>query len=165
MHEWHRDLEAIERIEAARRRAEAAQARARGQALARDTFGAGVWPGAAIADRSWSPTVKDRAKREEYVVIQLRTAADLVAETRAMHHCVASYARSCADGRCSIWAMELVTPMGREKRQTIEVTRDRMIVQCRGKQNRLPSAAELDVVKKWAGLTGLILSPYVRAVG
>jgi hypothetical protein len=61
--------------------------------------------------------------------------------------------------------MELITEAGKEKRQTIEVTRDRMIVQCRGKQNRLPSAAEFDVVKKWAGMAGLILSPYVRAAG
>lgn len=101
----------------------------------------------------------------EWRIRELLSGAELLAEGRVMKHCVASYARSCADGRCSIWSMELVTPMGREKRQTIEVTRDRMIVQCRGKQNRLPTAAELDVVKKWAGLTGLILSPYVRAAG
>ena len=83
MHEWHRDLEAIGRIEAARRRAEAARARARGQALPPKAAG-DSWPGAAIADWSWSPAGKDRSKREEYLVIQLRAAADLVAETRAM---------------------------------------------------------------------------------
>jgi hypothetical protein len=61
--------------------------------------------------------------------------------------------------------MELETQLGTEKRQTIEVTRDRVIVQCRGKQNRLPTAAEFDVVKKWARLAGLTVSPYVRAAG
>jgi hypothetical protein len=61
--------------------------------------------------------------------------------------------------------MELHTAGGAEKRQTIEVTRDRMIVQCRGKQNRLPTSAELDVVKDWARYAGLIVSPYVRAGG
>lgn len=55
MREWHRDLEAIRRIEVARRRAEAAQARVRGQALGRELAGDGSWPGAAIADWSWSP--------------------------------------------------------------------------------------------------------------
>src|SRR6188474_21786 len=50
MREWHRDLEAIRRIEVARRRAEAAQARVRGQALGRELAGDGSWPGAAIAD-------------------------------------------------------------------------------------------------------------------
>jgi hypothetical protein len=101
----------------------------------------------------------------EWRIRELLSGAELLAEGRVMKHCVASYAHSCADGRCSIWAMELITEAGKEKRQTIEVTRDRMIVQCRGKQNRLPSAAELDVVKKWAGMAGLILSPYVRAAG
>src|SRR5262252_10063399 len=40
MHEWHRDLEAISRIEAARRRAEAARAGGRGRAL-REASGGG----------------------------------------------------------------------------------------------------------------------------
>jgi hypothetical protein len=101
----------------------------------------------------------------EWRIRELLSGADLVAEGRVMKHCVASYAHSCADGRASIWAMELSGPAGVEKRQTIELTRDRVIVQCRGKQNRLPTPAELDVVKKWAGFAGLILSPYVRAAG
>jgi hypothetical protein len=54
-----------------------------------------------------------------------------------MRHCVASYAQSCALGHSSIWTMELRTRAGVEKHQTIELTRDRFIVQCRGKQNRL----------------------------
>lgn len=94
---------------------------------------------------------------------ELLTGAELVAEGRAMRHCVASYARSCADGHTSIWAMELHAKAGVEKRQTIEVTRERVIVQCRGRQNRLPTSAEFDVVKEWARLAGLTLSPYVRA--
>jgi len=96
---------------------------------------------------------------------ELLSGAELIAEGRAMKHCVASYAHSCAQGRASIWAMELDTQLGTEKRQTIEVTRERVIVQCRGKQNRLPTTAEFDVVKEWARLAGLIVSPYVRAAG
>ena len=83
MREWHRDLEAIARIEAARRRAEAARNRGRGP-MPRPESSSGSWPGSAIADWSWSPSSKVRGKREEYVVAQLRTAVDLVAETRAM---------------------------------------------------------------------------------
>jgi len=96
---------------------------------------------------------------------ELLSGAELIAEGRAMKHCVASYARSCAAGHCSIWAMELVSELGREKRQTVEVTRQRVIVQCRGKQNRLPTPAEFDVIKEWARYAGLTLSPYVRAAG
>lgn len=94
---------------------------------------------------------------------ELLSGADLIAEGRAMKHCVASYARSCAHGHSSIWAMELHTMAGPEKRQTIELNSDRIIVQCRGRQNRLPTPAELDVLKAWARFAGLILSPYVHA--
>jgi len=52
---------------------------------------------------------------------------------------------------------------GPEKRQTIELNSDRIIVQCRGRQNRLPTPAELDVLKAWARFAGLSLSPYVHA--
>lgn len=94
---------------------------------------------------------------------ELLSGADLTAEGREMKHCVASYARSCASGRCSIWAMEFHSGLGTEKRQTIELSRGGVIVQCRGKQNRLPTAAEFDVLKAWARFAGLTISPYVRA--
>jgi hypothetical protein len=96
---------------------------------------------------------------------ELLSGAELIAEGRVMKHCVASYARSCASGHSSIWAMELRTEAGVEKRQTVEVTHERVIVQCRGKQNRLPTPSELGVIKEWARLAGLTLSPYVRAGG
>jgi hypothetical protein len=93
---------------------------------------------------------------------ELLTTDELAAEGRAMRHCVASYARSCAAGRCSIWTMELSTPSGTEKRTTIEVTRDGLVIQCRGKMNRLPSRAEHDVLREWARYAGLVVSDYVR---
>jgi hypothetical protein len=101
----------------------------------------------------------------EWRIRELLSGADLMAEGRVMKHCVASYARSCASGHSSIWAMELRTEAGVEKRQTVEVTHERVIVQCRGKQNRLPTPSELGVIKEWARLAGLTLSPYVRAGG
>jgi PcfJ-like protein len=94
---------------------------------------------------------------------ELLSGADLIAEGSVMKHCVASYARSCVAGHCSIWAMELHTEAGTEKHQTIEVTRAGVVVQCRGKQNRLPTPSELDIVKEWARYAGLTISPYVRA--
>ncbi len=94
---------------------------------------------------------------------ELQSTADLVAEGKAMRHCVASYARSCANGNCSIWALELDRRMGVEKSQTIEVTKQGVIVQCRGKLNRLPTAVELKIVQRWAEAAGLMVSPYVKA--
>ena len=157
MHEWHRDLEAIGRIEAARRRAEAARARARGQALAPEAAGGGSWPGAAIADWSWSPAVKDRSKREEYLVIQLRTAADLVAETRAMRHCVASYAAKCIAGHASIWSLRRRAAGNTERLLTIELDRQHRAIQVRGFANRTPRTEERKLLERWAKARGIDL--------
>jgi PcfJ-like protein len=156
MREWHRDLEAIARIEAARRRAEAALARARGRALAGEVSG-GSWSGAAIADWSWSPAVKDRSKREEYLVIQLRTAADLVAETRAMHHCVASYAAKCIAGQASIWSLRRRAVGNTERLLTVEVDRQHRAIQIRGFANRTARTEERKLLERWAKARGIDL--------
>ena len=156
MHEWHRDLEAIGRIEAARR-AEAARARARGRALPPEAAGGGSWPGAAIADWSWSPTVKDRSKRQEHLVIQLRSAADLVAETRAMRHCVASYAPRCIAGQASIWSLRRRAAGKTERLLTIELDRQRRAIQVRGFANRTPRAEERKLLERWAKARGIHL--------
>jgi hypothetical protein len=157
MREWHRDLEAIARIEAARRRAEAAQARARGQALAREAAGDGKWPGAAIADWAWSPAAKDHSKREGYLVIQLRAAADLVAETRAMHHCVASYAAKCIAGHASIWSLRRRAAGNTERLLTIELDRQHRAIQVRGFANRAPRTEERKLLERWAKARGIDL--------
>src|SRR6185295_16649976 len=157
MRAWHRDLEAIERIEVARRRAEAAQARARGQASAREAADTGRWPGAAIADWSWSPAAKDRSKREEYLVIQLRTAADLVAETRAMRHCVASYAAKCIAGLASIWSLRRRAAGNTERLLTIELDRQYRAIQVRGLANRTPRTEERKLLERWAKARGIDL--------
>ena len=157
MREWHRDLEAIRRIEVARRRAEAAQARARGQALAREPAGDGSWPGAAIADWSWSPAAKDRSNREEHLVIQLRTAADLVAETRAMHHCVASYAPKCIAGHASIWSLRRRAAGHTDRILTIELDRQCRAIQVRGFANRTPRTEERKLLERWAKARGIDL--------
>jgi PcfJ-like protein len=157
MHEWHRELEAIGRIEAARRRAEAARARARGQALEPEAAGGGSWPGAAIANWSWSPAVKDRSKREEYLVIQLRTAADLVAETRAMRHCAASYAAKCIAGHASIWSLRRRAAGNTERFLTIELDRQHRATQVRGLANRTPRTEERKLLERWAKARGIDL--------
>jgi len=156
MHEWHRDLAAIARIEAARRRAAAARDRARGQASAREADGA-RWPGAAIADWSWSTAAKDRAKREDYLVTQLRTAADLVAETRAMHHCVASYAAKCIAGQASIWSLRRCAAGNTERLLTIELNRQHRAIQVRGYANRTPRPEERNLLERWAKARGVDL--------
>jgi hypothetical protein len=157
MCEWHRDLAAIERIEAARRRAAEAQARARGAASAYAPVDGVRWPGAAISDWSWNPAVKDRARRQEYLVIQLRAAVDLVAETRAMHHCVASYATKCIAGQVSIWSLRRRAAGNTERLLTIELDRQHRAIQVRGFANRTPRLEERKVLERWAKARGIDL--------
>jgi hypothetical protein len=155
MREWHRDLDAIARIEAERRVMEAMQARARGQAPAPPADSR--WPGAAIADWSWSTAVKDRSRREEYTVIQLHTAADLVAETRAMHHCVSTYAAKCIAGLASIWSLRRRAAGATDRLLTIEVDRWRRAVQVRGFANRAAHVEERKILERWATARGIDL--------
>lgn len=149
MRDWHRDLEAIARIEAARRRAEAARARAGGVYVS-EAVADGRWPGAAIENWSWTASTKDRANREEYRVVQLLTAADLVAETRAMHHCVASYAAKCIAGRASIWSLRRRAAGVTQRLLTIELDPQRRAIQVRGFANRLARPDERKVLERWA---------------
>lgn len=100
--------------------------------------------------------------QDTWRIRELLSGADLVAEGEALHHCVASYARSCASGECSIWSMEHHTPSGASKRQTVEVSAHGMIVESRGNQNRLPTAAEYRVLEAWAQSAGLTISPFLR---
>ena len=100
-------------------------------------------------------------KQNTWQIKELLSGAELIVEGRAMKHCVASYASACAAGRCSIWAMEYVTPQGIQKHQTIEVSYDKTVVQCRGKRNGLPTAAEFNVIQRWSSTAGLAIAPYL----
>jgi hypothetical protein len=156
MREWHRDLEAIARIEAARHGAEAVRNRARGATPGPEPS-SGNWPGATIADWSWSPSSTVRSKREEYVVAQLCTAADLVAETRAMRHCVASYAAKCMAGNASIWSLRRRAADDTHRLLTIELDRQCRAIQVRGFANRTPHAEERKILERWAKARGVVL--------
>lgn len=91
--EWHRDMAAVARIEAMRRRFA-------GHAATQDKS----WAGAPLADWTWQPPGKEaKERREEYRMVQLTTAAGLVEESSAMHHCVWTYAGKCIAGQASIW--------------------------------------------------------------
>ncbi len=155
MHAWHHDLEAIARIEAARRRAEAARARAEGRAFEETA----VWRGLAVADWSWSTSVKDKAKREEFLVVQLKSAADLVAETRSMRHCVASYATKCIAGHASIWSLRRRFAGATERWLTIEVDPQHRAVQIRGFANRPARPDERKILERWCKARGIVLPP------
>lgn len=103
-----------------------------------------------------------REGKDPWTIRELLSRADLFDESRVMGHCVANYARSRAKGACSIWTMEFRQHGAVEKRLTIEM-RNGTIVQARGKQNRLPTESEFDVLVTWARSAGLTIGSYVSA--
>lgn len=150
MQEWHHDIAAIERIEAMRRRAH-------GRAASASTANA-VWVGSPLADWEWVPSSKDaKAKGERYLVRQLKQAEDLVMESRAMRHCVSTYAGKCIAGRASIWSLRRCTKERIDRLLTIEVDQQAQAVQVRGLGNRLANADERNVVERWAKARGITL--------
>jgi PcfJ-like protein len=153
MHEWHRDLAAIERIQAAIRRARGIRAAPEAGASSDSR-----WPGASIADWSWRPSAKEaQFKREEYAVRQLRTAEELVAETRAMRHCVSTYAAKCIAGKASIWSLRRYVQNGFDRLLTIEVDPQNRAIQVRGLANRLARPDEKAVLERWAKARNIVM--------
>jgi hypothetical protein len=93
---------------------------------------------------------------------ELVSSKELIAEGRAQGHCVASYAKSCHQGKCSIWTMDLQTFDGIEKRLTIEVGLPQGEVrQVRGLRNRRATRDEMQVLTNWAMQSGLNLATYL----
>ena len=124
---------------------------------------AGPFPKSGFAgyERTIAARNEQRPERR-WVIRELRSPEELRNEGRKMHHCVASYAASCARGIVSIWALERYEGGElAEKCQTIEVNRAGSIVQCRGRYNRLPTASEFAIVEDWAAAAGLRLSQWL----
>lgn len=150
MHEWHRDMAAIERIEAMRQRA-----RWRGEQAA---LADAAWQGSPLLDWEWTPSSKEaKARSERFVVRQLKQAEDLVMESRAMRHCVSSYAAKCIAGHASIWSLRRCTKDQIDRLLTIEVNEQDRAVQIRGLANRLAHAHERSVPERWAKARGISL--------
>ena len=98
----------------------------------------------------WGPSgLRSLAVREEnpqtgeatmWTVQELLSNRELASEGRAMHHCVASYARNCRKGEASIWSLQAVSgEQPREPVMTIAVdVHRRSVTQVRGRYNMAP---------------------------
>lgn len=99
---------------------------------------------------------------QRWRIHQLRSAKELTRESEALRHCVSSYHWSCAKGHCTIWSLSVsVDGTPYERRQTIEVSKNAEIVQCRGLANRDPSNEEWGIVNNWAGKANLGVASYL----
>ncbi|MBV9849975.1 MAG: PcfJ domain-containing protein [Armatimonadetes bacterium] len=130
------------------------------------------WAPSGIGGFRSPPAPDEEGEAWVWTVTELRTAAELTAEGKAMHHCVGSYARSCAKGQKSIWSLGVEDARTGLRRRvlTVEVhNARRLVVQARGRCNKAPgdrrASARLGAaphwLAQWARQEGLTVATYV----
>jgi hypothetical protein len=119
--------------------------------LAKSDQPAAEWPRSGIAPFEFIEGSLENGTLKIWTFTELLTTRALVTEGRKMNHCVATYARPCAQGRCSIWTLELESSDGKRKVLTVEVNNAaRLISQARGKCNVLPGEKQRAILRRWA---------------
>jgi len=93
-------------------------------------------------------------KSKTWRIIELLSSKELADEGRAMHHCVASYAQSCARGSITIWSLRMNDHTGNWRLLTIEVS-NKAVVQVRGPYNRMSTQQEHSIISRWAQKEGI----------
>lgn len=119
------------------------------------------WQPSGIAAFEFETGTRKEKNLKVWRIRELLSASELQAEGRKMRHCVASYSGSCTSGSCSIRTLEVESYEGTEKRQTIELNRNRVIVQCRGKFNARPTPQEAEALRRWATEQRLQVSSHI----
>lgn len=127
--------------------------------LGRESRGGDLqWQKSKFSDYQFVEGHAQRSNMQAWTIRELLSSKELIAEGRAQNHCVASYARSCFVGKNSIWTMDRTDCHGGTKTVTIELNLPtKKICQIRGKCNRLPTAAEMDVIRRWANKENLLI--------
>lgn len=120
------------------------------------------WPPSGLRPLEFIEGSEKGRNLKIWTVREILSTKALTEEGRAMRHCVATYARSCAAGCSSIWTLQAETFDGTSRILTIEVNlHARLIVQARGKCNALPAEKHRGILRRWAEHAGLGLAPYI----
>jgi hypothetical protein len=112
------------------------------------------WPASGIDHFRFLDKREDGMDRE-WSVIELRNSAALVAEGRAMSHCVARFVDKCRRRDCSIWSLRLRIRDEEKRMATIEVAPNRRIVQIKARCNGFAGDRSQDMIIRWSQLAGL----------
>ena len=109
------------------------------------------WSGISVA--------YSRIKKDECIWLfsQLYTVQELLNEGRKMKNCVSSYSMRCASGECSIFHLSCLHNGAQinEDKATLEVSRDRILIQAKTKCNAQISSLTMSIVEKWAHLNNI----------
>ena len=86
-----------------------------------------------------------------WTIRELADSGELIDEGNELHHCVATYAESCAKRTTSIWSLRCHGSLESHRVLTIEVLpTTRMIITALGKCNSDPKPDARSVMEKWA---------------
>ena len=122
----------------------------------------GEWTASGIKGFDVIEGREGSASLRRWTIRELLCGKELVSEGQAMHHCVASYIRSCARRATSIWSLQMHNHEGSQRILTVEVRlSSKTICQARGKRNAMPVAKGRDILRRWAVKEGLTLPGYV----
>lgn len=116
------------------------------------------WRSSGIRGLEMQTGPRDRPEeRLHWRIRELSSGRELVEEGRRLHHCVASYAQSCARGACSIWSLERRrgSDDDAEPLLTVEIDAKGVMVEARGLRNRWPTDQEKAVLETWMREAGL----------
>ena len=120
------------------------------------------WDKSAVSDFISVEGTQETKNMRIWRIRELLNSQELIAEGRQQRHCVATYARSCQAGICSIWTLEVETAEAREKLATIEVhNASKQIRQVRGRYNRRPTDQEKNIIARWAQQEDLSMASYL----
>ncbi len=116
-----------------------------------------------IMDAKWDGARYNNFEKEDekvdYQLIQLKTAMELVEESRQMNHCVRSYHSKCQRGMCSIWSLRMLDKTKEEQEWkpvvTIEVDNKARVVQAKARFNYRPETEWLEIIRAWCSKEGL----------
>ena len=135
------------------------------QELGRETRGGDLhWSRSDIGEFTYRVGSKEKHNLKYWYIRELLSTKELVAEGKALKHCVRTYAKSCYTGNTSIWTLESEEDQfGRDKVLTIEISRAGNIIrQVRGIRNRVPTLNEKYLLELWAAKENLKIAEYVR---
>ena len=112
------------------------------------------WPASGIDSFRFLDKRED-GRELEWSIVELCNSAALIAEGRAMSHCVASYIDKCRRRHCSIWSLRLRSGDQEKRMATIQVAPNRRIVQLRGRCNSFVGDRSHDMIIRWSESAGL----------
>lgn len=110
-----------------------------------------AWPKSGILSHS------EQLNGLTFAFEEITTQSELIEEGRVMRHCVASYMDGCVEGLYAIWSLVKISDAGKERMLTIQVGRNRTIVQACGPHNHPPKKQERQLLIIWAKVAGLRL--------